>query len=319
MKVVRLLASGVIAVAIGCASLAHAQTWPTRPIQWIVPFAPGGSTDIVARIIGDKLSQRLGQPVVIVNKPGANSEIGYGFVANAQPDGYTIILSVPSIVTNTFYFKESLGPKKLTPVIYLAEGPYVLLASDKFGAKTLQDVVKKIKDSPGSVSCGLTGGAGSIGCEMLEVMTGSKLLKVPYRGSNPGTLAVIQGEVDLVFNFAIAAQSTVDSKKVTAVATTSTKRGSQPFPDAPTISEVLPAYELLGWDGVHVPNGTPREIVMRLNQEINAILQMPEVRAKLAEGGLESVGGTPEEFARRIEKVETTIGKVLIEAGVKPE
>ena len=319
VKVAGLVFASVIAATAGCVSSANAQAWPSRPIQWVVPFAPGGSTDVVARLIGEKLSQRLGQQVVIVNKPGAASEIGYKDVANAAPDGYAMILTVPSIVTNKFYIKDSLGPNKLTPVIYLAEGPYVLLGSNKFGAKTMDDVIKKIKANPGNVSCALTGGSGSIACEMLEVMSKTKLLKVPYRGSNPGTLAVMQGEVDLVFNFAIASKSAVDSNKVIAIATTATKRGAQPFPELPTVSESLPDYELLGWDGVHVPNGTPPDIVKRLNQEINAILQMPDIREKLAKGGLQTVGGTPEDFKRRIEKVDTTIGKVLTEAGVKPQ
>jgi tripartite-type tricarboxylate transporter receptor subunit TctC len=319
VRVVGLLAGSVIAATIGSVSLAHAQAWPTHPIQWIVPFDPGGSTDIVARIVAEKLSQRLGQQVVIINRAGANSEVGYKDTANAKPDGYTMVLTVPSVVTNTFYFKDSLDPKQLTPVIYLADGPYVLLASNKLGAKSIDDVIKKIKDNPGSVSCGLTGGVGSIGCEMLEAKTKTKLLKIPYKGSAPGNLAVMQGEIDLVFNFSITSQTVVASNRASAIGTTAPKRGSQPFPDLPTLNEALPGFELAGWDGVMVPNGTPPDIVKRLNAEINAVLQLPDVQKTLTDGGLQTVGGTPEDFAKRIDDAQKTFGSVLTETGVKPE
>jgi tripartite-type tricarboxylate transporter receptor subunit TctC len=309
----------MIAATLGGVSVAHAQAWPTQPIQWIVPFDPGGSTDIVARIVAEKLGQRLGQQVVIINRPGANSEIGYKDVANAKPDGYTMVFTVPSVVTNTFYFKDSLDPKKLTPVIYLADGPYVLLASSKSGAKTIDDVVKQIKDNPGKVSCGLTGGVGSIGCEMLEAKTKTKILKIPYKGSAPGNLAVEQGEIDLVFNFSITSKTVVASNRAVAIGTTAPKRGSQPFPELPALNEAMPGFEMAGWDGVMVPNGTPPDVIKRLNTEINAVLQLPDVQKILTDGGLQTVGGTPEDFARRIDDAQKIFGSVLTETGVKPE
>ena len=274
-------------------------------------------------MISDKLSERLGQPVVIINRPGANSEIGYRDVAAARPDGYTMVLTVPSLVSNTFYLRGSLDPGQLTPVAYLAEGPYILLASGKFGATSIADVVDKIKASPGNVSCALTGGVGSIGCEMLEALTKTKLLKVAYTGSNPGTLAVMAGDVDLAFNFSITAQigaqMGVQAEQVRPIATTAPKRGGPPFPDLPAMNEVIPGFELAGWHGVMVPDGTPKDIVARLNQEINAVLKMPDIKEKLAKGGLEPVGGTPEDFAVRLDKVRTTFGKVLAENGTKAE
>lgn len=319
MKKAYALAGAVVAAAIGFSCAAKAESWPTRPIQWIVPFAPGGSTDTVARIVADKLSKRLGQQVVVVNKPGAASEIGYQEAATAAPDGYTMVLTVPSVVTNTFYFKNALNPKRLTPVIYLAEGPYILLASAKFPVKSVEDVVKQIKAHPGNVSCALTGGVGSIGCEMLQALTKTPLLKVSYRGSHPGTFAVMQGQINLVFSFSISAKSAAQSDKLRAIATTAAKRGMPPLPELPAMNEVLPGFEMAGWDGVMVPNGTPHEIVMRLNKEMNDILNMPDVKARLEKGGLRTVGGTPEAFAKRLHNVQSTFGKVLAETGVKPK
>jgi tripartite-type tricarboxylate transporter receptor subunit TctC len=180
-------------------------------------------------------------------------------------------------------------------------------------------VVSKIKADPGNVSCAMTGGVGSIGCEMLEAMTRTKLLKVAYTGSNPGTLAVIQGDVDLAFNFSITAQTGAQADQARPVATTAPKRGGPPFPQLPAMNEVMPGFELAGWHGVMVPNGTPRDIVTRLNQDINAVLKMPDIKEKLEKGGLEPIGGTPEDFAARLGRVRTTFGKVFAENGIKPQ
>ena len=316
----RKVLGGLVATAALLAPVTvQAQAWPTRPIEWIVPFAPGGSTDTVARIVADKLKDRLGYPVLVVNRPGANADIGFKEAAAAVPDGHTIVLTVPSLVTNPFYLKASIDPARLAPVIYLAEGPYVLLAALKFPASNVEETLQRIRSKAGAVSCGLTGGVGSIGCEMLQAAAKTELLKVPYRGSEPGTIAVMSGEIDLVFNFSITAQAPAESGRTKALAVTSLKRGSLPFPQLPTVSETLPGFELAGWDGVMVPTGTPPEIVARLNREINAVLLLPDVRKKLEDGGLQAVGGTPEEFAQRLKTVQGTFGKVLTEAGVMPQ
>ena len=147
---------------------ASAQSWPARPIEWIVPFAPGGSTDILARLVADRLKDRLGQPIVIVNRPGANSDIGYKAAAAAPADGHTIVLTVPSLVTNPFQLEAALDPSRLAPVIYLAEGPYVLLAPKAFPPGTMAEAVAALRAKPGAVSCAMTGGSGSLACQMLE-------------------------------------------------------------------------------------------------------------------------------------------------------
>lgn len=274
---------------------------------------------MVARIVAEKLGAILKQPVFVVNRPGAEFEIGYKAAARANPDGYTMVLTVPSVVTNPLYFKESLDPGELSPVIYLAQGPYILLGSAKTAPKTIPELIAAMKAHPGKISCAMTGGVGSIGCEMLQAMTNSALLKVPYRGSNPGTLAVMSGQVDLVFNFAIAARSAAQSDQIRALATTAPKRGSAPMPELPAIAEFIPGFELEGWDGVMVPRGTPRDVIDRLNKAMNAALNLPDVRAELQKGGLDTIGGTPDEFALRLRTVQQTFMRVLDAAGVKPQ
>ena len=170
MKVCLRTAGLLALVALACPTAAGAQTWPTKPIEWIVPFAPGGSTDVLARLVAEKLKDRLGQPILIVNRGGANGDIGYKAAAAAAPDGHTIVLTVPALVTNPFQLKAALDPSRLAPVIYLAEGPYVMLASQKFPATTIQEAIARIQAKPGSVSCGMTGGTGSVACQALQVV-----------------------------------------------------------------------------------------------------------------------------------------------------
>jgi tripartite-type tricarboxylate transporter receptor subunit TctC len=319
MQTIRFLVGTIIAAVLAAPGLACADEWPSRPIEWIVPFAPGGSTDTVARIVADKLGPILKQPVFVVNRPGAESEIGYKAAARANPDGYTMVLTVPSVVTNPLYFKNSLDPDQLAPVIYLAQGPYILLGSAKTAPKSVPDLIAYMKAHPGKVSCAMTGGVGSIGCEMLQATAKSALLKVPYRGSNPGTLAVMSGQVDLVFSFSIAARSAAQSDQIRALATTAPKRGSAPMPELPALAESIPGFELEGWDGVMVPRGTQPEVIGRLNKAMNVALNLPDVRAELEKGGLETVGSAPDEFAGRLRTVQQTFKSVLDAAGVKPQ
>ena len=189
----------------------------------------------------------------------------------------------------------------------------------KTAPKTVPELIAAMKAHPGKISCAMTGGVGSIGCEMLQAMTNSALLKVPYRGSNPATLAVMSGQVDLVFSFSIAARSAAQSDQIRALATKAPKRGSAPMPELPAIAEFIPGFELEGWDGVMVPRGTPRDVIDRLNKEMNAALNLPDVRAKLQKGGLDTIGGTPDEFALRLRTVQQTFKRVLDAAGVKPQ
>ena len=249
----------LLAVVLFWPSMVHANDWPSRPIEWVVPFAAGGSTDVLARLVADKLKDRLGQPITIVNRSGAQADIGYRAAASAKPDGYTIVLTVPSLMTNPFQLKSAIDPNRLMPIIYLADGPYVLLASEKFKAPTVEDAVAAIRAKPNGVSCAMTGGMGSLSCQTLQSYAKATLLQVPYRGVEPATLAVIAGEIDLLFSFGISAERPLETMRVRALATTASKRGSQPFPNLPTISEVLPGFEVLGWSGVGARGNATRD------------------------------------------------------------
>lgn len=321
MKILRHIATAMIFAlpASIVADPASPQSWPSRPIEWIVPFAPGGSTDILARLVADRLEDRLGQPVVVVNRPGASSDIGYKAAAAAPPDGYTIVLTVPSLVTNPLQRKTALDPARLAPVVYLAEGPYVLLARKTFVPGTMAEVVAALRAKPGVVSCAMTGGSGSLACQMLQYFAKAKMLLVPYRGVRPATTALMADEIDLLFSFSISAKAPVDSGRAKAVATTAPKRGALPFPELPTIGETLPGFEMLGWSAVSIAAGTPPDIIARLNREMNAVLKEPGVSKELEKVGLRPVGGTPGDFARRLDVVRQTFGKVLEASGVKPK
>lgn len=307
------------AILAGPASPQSPPSWPSRPIEWIVPFAAGGSTDILARLVADRLKDRLGQPVVIVNRPGTSSDIGYKAAAAATADGHTIVLTVPSLVTNPFQLKTALDPARLAPVIYLAEGPYVLLARKTFAPATMAEVVAALRARPGVVSCAMTGGSGSLACQMLQYFAQAKMLPVPYRGVGPATSALVADEVDLLFSFSISAKAPIDSGRAKAVATTAPARGALPFPDLPTVGETLPGFEMLGWSAVSVAAGTPPDVIARLNREMNAVLKEPSLSKELEKVGLRPVGGTPDDFARRLKVVQQTFAKVLEASGVKPK
>jgi tripartite-type tricarboxylate transporter receptor subunit TctC len=313
-------AGAAIAFMLACA--AHAQgpqaQFPSHPIRWVVPFAPGGPTDINSRILAPKLSERLGQPVLVENRVGAAGNIGTEAVAKAAPDGYTVLYAVPSVITNPYFFQGSPDPKELAPVIQVANVPMVLLASTKFEPKTAADIVAAIKAKPGSVSCGSSGALPTVGCELLRARS-ADMIMVLYKGNGPALNALMGGEINLLFDVVNTAAPQVRSGRVRAVATLSPARGVAAFPDLPTLSETLPGFEFVTWHGVMAPAGTPRDIVERWNREIGAALGQPDVRARLVETGFEIVGGGPEVFEDRLRRDQELFGRILRDAGVKPQ
>jgi len=308
----------IAAAAAIFACVAHAQQFPSHPIRWVVPFAPGGPTDINSRILAPKLSERLGQPVLVENRVGAAGNIGTDAVAKAAPDGYTVLYAVPSVITNPFFFKGSPDPKELAPVIQVANVPMVLLASTKFEPKSVADIVAAIKAKPGTVSCGSSGALPTVGCELLRSRS-ADMIMVLYKGNGPALNALMSGEINLLFDVVNTAGPQVRTGRVRAVATLSPARGVAAFPDLPTVSETLPGFEFVTWHGVMVAAGTPRPVVDRWNREIAAALALPEVRARLVETGFEIVGGGPEVFEDRLRRDQELFGRILRDAGVKPE
>ena len=314
-------AAALAALFILAAGAVHAQTaWPAKPVHWIVPFPPGGSADVISRVVAQKLAERIGQPVLVESRSGASGNIGHELVAKAAPDGYTVLFVVPGIVTNPFFSKGSVDPfKDLAPVIQLDTVPMVLLASAAFPAKTLPEALAEIRQKPGNVTCAVSSAIPMVGCALLRSHAKADMLLVQYRGQAPAINALMGGEVNLMFEVMSVAAGYVKSGRVRAIASTNAKRGSGPFPDLALASETIPDFELITWHGVMVPRGTPNDIVLRLNRELAAVLEQPDVRQRFIEGGFDIVGGTPEAFDELLRREYAKFGRILKEAGVKPE
>lgn len=302
------------------AGAAYAQVgFPGKPIRWIVPFPPGGPTDVVARVMAPKLSERLGQPLIIDNRPGAASNIGMEAAAKSAPDGYTILFVVPSMVLNAHLYKINFDPlRDFAPVIHLTSTYYLLLAAPSFGPKTVPEIVAAAKASPGSITCAMMPAMPGLACELFKSLGQINMTSVPYKGSAPAITDVVGGHVSLVFEVVNTAVPHVRSGRLRAIATTTLRRGGA-MPDLPAIAESLPGFDLEGWQGVVMPAATPRDIVGLLNREFAAVLDLPDVRKRLNDAGLPVVSGTPEAFERVIRRDYDRLGKIIREAGIKAE
>ena len=301
---------------------AHAQEapWPTKPIRWIVPFAPGGPADVVTRIVAAGLAERTGQPNVVENQAGAGGNIAHAAAAKSAPDGHTVVFVVPSVITNPFYIKASVDPfRDLAPVIHLDDASMVLLANPAFAGTSVAEVLAQIKANPGRVTCGASGALPSVGCELLRSHAGTDLLMVMYKGNAPALNALMGGEINMLFDVVNIAVGHVKSGRVRAIASTAPKRGIGPLPDLPVMAETIPGFDLVTWHGVMTAPSTPRPIVERVNRELNAVLQSAEVRQRFAATGLQITGGTPEDFAAILKRDYDKYGAALRSAGVKPE
>ncbi len=299
---------------------ALAQGWPAKPVRWIVPFPPGGPADVVARLVAAKLGERVGQPNIVENRPGAGGNIAHAAVAASAPDGYTLLFTVTGIVSNPFFFKGSTDAfTELSAVVQLNTASLVLLANPAFPAKTVPELVAHARSKPGSVTCAVAGALPQVCCEILKSYTKADMLLVPYKGNAPALTALISGEVNLLFDLPNTAQGQVKAGKARAIATTAPKRGLGPFGDLPVMVETIPDFDIATWQGVTVPKATPRELVLRLNQELNWVLAQPDVRQRFNESGLEVVGGSPEAFEQYLRGQYEKYRRILTAAGVKPE
>jgi len=299
---------------------AQAQDWPTKPVRWLVPFAPGGPADVVTRIVAAALQERTGQPNVVENQPGAGGNIAHAAASKAGADGHTVVFVVPSVITNPFYMKASVDPfKDLAPVIHLDNASMVLISHPAFAPATVKDVLSEIKARPGQVSCGSSGALPSVGCELLRANAGADMIMVMYKGNVPALNALMAGEINLLFDVVNIAVGHVKSGRVRAIASTAPKRGIGPLGDVPVMAETIPGFELVTWHGVMVAPATPHALVERINRELNAVLQRPDVRERFANSGLQITGGTPEDFSAILRRDYDKYGAALRSAGVKPE
>jgi tripartite-type tricarboxylate transporter receptor subunit TctC len=316
--VLRLLAAALIAAAT-CAS---AQTYPSKPIRLVVPFPPAGTTDILAREVGQRLTQVLGQSVVIDNRPGAAGNIGSEIVAKAAPDGYTLELCTVSThaINPGLYSKLPYDHvKDFAPVILVARVPNVLEVTPSLPVNTVADLIKLAKEKPGQINFASSGSGTSIHLsgELFKTMAGVDMVHVPYKGSAPALVDLVGGQVQVMFDNLPSSLQQIKAGKLRAVAVTSAQRAPV-LPDVPTIAESgLPGFEATSWFGVLAPAGTPPEIIKRLNTEIDKWLQTPEAKEKLLAQGAAAAGGSPEEFATYIRSETDKWAKVIKASGAK--
>lgn len=299
---------------------ASRESFPSKPIRWIVAGPPGGSPDVLARTVSQPLSKRLRQPVIVENRAGAFGNIGMEAAARATPDGYTILLAIPTVVINPFLYKLSVDPlTDLTAVTQLTTVTFVLLASPGFPPQTIQEVLAAAKAKPGTVTCGWGGPIPQLACERLKAQGQVDIITVPYKGNAPAMTDLVGGQIKLLFDVVNVAIPQVNANRVRAIATTNLRRGSGPFGHLPTINETLPGFEFEGWQGVLAPARTPREIIIRLNHEIGTVLQDDAIRKRITDGGLDIAIGSPEAFAETIRRDHANFSKIIREAGIKPE
>ena len=290
-----------VALALAAAG-ALAQDWPSKPVRFIVPYPPGGGTDVIARIVQQRLSEALGQPLVIENRGGAGGALGTEIAAKSAPDGYTFLLTLSSHTINPLLYKLNYDVERdFLPVSLIVSVPQLIAANPGSPIKSMQDLVAAAKAAPGKLSFASVGNGtpSHIAGELLKLKTGIDMLHVPYKGGGPAVTDAIAGQVPLVFATAPAALSHVKAGKLRGLAVTTLKR-SPGAPEIPTVAEALniPDYEVDSWYAMFAPAKTPAPIVARMQKEIARVVQVPEIRQKLVEQGGDPVGGTSEELDR---------------------
>jgi tripartite-type tricarboxylate transporter receptor subunit TctC len=300
---------------------ASAETYPTRPVRWIVPFPPGGTTDILARLMGQWLSVRLGQPFIIDNRAGAGSNIGTEAVVRAPPDGYTLLLvGPPSAINATLYDKLNFNfIRDIAPVAGIISGPNVMVVHPSVPAKTVPEFIAYAKSNPGKINMASSGNGTSphVAGELFKMMAGVDVVHVPYRGAAPALTDLLGGQVQAMFASMPASIEYIRAGKLRALAVTTATR-SAALPDIPTVDDFVPGYEASTWYGVGVPKNTPAEVIDKLNKEINAALADPKIKARLADLGGTVLPGTPADFGKLVAQETDKWAKVVKFSGSKP-
>jgi tripartite-type tricarboxylate transporter receptor subunit TctC len=313
-----LIATGLSALA--SAGAASALDYPTRPVRFIVGYPAGGATDILARLIGQRLSERLGQNFVIENKPGAGNNIGTEFVTNAEPDGYTVFLVNPANFINaTLYTNLRFNfIRDIAPVASFTRVPNVMTVALGVPAKTVAEFIDWVKANPGKVNMASSGNGTSVHLsgEMFMAMTGAKMEHIPYKGAAPAITDLLGDRVQVIFDNMPSIVQHIHSGKLRALAVTTAVRSPE-LPDVPTVAETVPGYEASALFGMGAPKKTPPEIIEKLNKEINAVLAEPEMKKRLTELGGEPLISTPEAFGAMIAAETEKWGKVVTSAGLK--
>jgi tripartite-type tricarboxylate transporter receptor subunit TctC len=302
--------------------VARAQAYPSRPVRWIVGFAPGGSGDILARLMGQWLSERLGQPFVVENRPGANGNIGTEAVVRASPDGYTLLMVGGwSAINATLYDKLSFNfSRDIAPVAGIVRALNVMVINPSFPAKAVPEFIAYVKANPGKISMASVGigSAPHLYGELFKIMAGVDMVHVPYRSGGPALTDLLGGQVQVYFASTVASIEYIRAGRLRALAVTTAMR-SDALPGIPTMGEFVPGYEASTWYGVGAPKATPAEIVDKLNKEINAGLADPKMQARLADFGGTPLVVSPADFGRLIAEETEKWGKVIRALNIKAE
>jgi tripartite-type tricarboxylate transporter receptor subunit TctC len=302
--------------------VARAQAYPARPVRIVVGFPAGGATDIMARLMGEWLTERLGQQFIVDNKPGASGNIGTETVARAPADGYTLLLAVtPNAINAALYSNLSFDfMRDIAPVIYLARLAYVVVVNPSVPATTLPEFIAYAKANPGKINYGSAGQGTpqNIACELFKMMTGVNLVHVPYRGGAPAVADLLAGQVQVIFAPVSESIQQIKAGKLRALAVTPAARLDM-LPDVPTVAEFVPGYEASGFAGIGVPKGTPAEIIDMLNKELNAGLADSKIKGRIVELGGTVTGGSPAAFGTIVSEATEKWAKVIKFAGVKAE
>ena len=320
-RLFRLIALSLLGLA-ALAQPALAQSYPNRPIKWIVPYPPAGTTDVLARIIAQYLTEKLGQPVVVENKPGAGNNLGTEAALTAPPDGYTMLLVNPAHGINATLYKNLSFNfiRDVAPVAGLIRTPNVMEVTPSFPAKTVAEFIAYCKANPKKINMASSGSGTSVHMsgELFKSMTGCDMLHVPYKGAGPALVDLMGGQVDVLFDNLPSSIGHIKSGKLRALAVTSQEREPS-MPHLPTVGETVPGYEATAWFGVGMPKNTPREFIERINAEVNRALADPKIRERLAELGGKPIAGTPEDFGKVIAAETAKWEKVVIFSGAKVE
>jgi tripartite-type tricarboxylate transporter receptor subunit TctC len=320
-RVLRVLALSLLCIA-GAGLLAHAADYPTRPVKWVVPYPPAGTTDVLARIVAQWLSEKMGQSFIVENKPGAGNNMGVDYVVNAPPDGYTMLLVNPANGINATLYKNLNFNfiRDIAPVAGLVRTPNVMEVTNSLPVKTVAEFIAYCKANPGKLNMASSGSGTSVHLsgELFKSMTGCEMLHVPYKGAGPALMDLIGGQVHVIFDNLPSSVVHIKSGKIRALAVTSEQREPS-MPQLPTVGETVPGYEATAWFGIGMPKGTPREIIDKVNAEVNRALADPKMRERLAELGGKPIAGTPEDFGRVIAAETAKWEKVVISSGAKVE
>lgn len=318
MRQVTRCITGFVFALSAFAGIVQAADYPSRPIKWIVAYPPGGTTDVLARIMAQRLTEKMGQPVIVENKPGGGNNIGTEAVVNAAPDGYTMLLVNPANGINTALYKTLSFNfvRDIAPVAGIVRTPNVMVVTDSLPVKTVAEFIAYCKANPGKINMASSGSGTSthLSGELFKSMTGCNMTHVPYKGAGPALNDLIAGQVQVFFDNLPSSAPQIKGGRIRALAVTSAEREPS-MPNTPTIAETVPGYEASAWFGIGMPKGTPSEVVSKMNAAVNSALAEPKMRERLADLGGVTMQGTPADFGKVIVDETAKWGKVVETSG----